>query len=131
MAPFDRGTKRTCPHCGAKYYDLGKSPVLCPKCGKEFVLVQPKAPRATEAKKAPVEPEEAVRDPAAVEAGAEVISLDEVEEESDDTGEDIPDVEDVEVDDDLTDGDDDAFLETDEDDDKIEFNVPDDDKDDT
>ncbi len=32
------GTKRVCPSCGAKFYDLGKNPVKCPKCGGEFSL---------------------------------------------------------------------------------------------
>lgn len=27
------GNKRTCPSCGAKYYDLGKVQGVCPKCG--------------------------------------------------------------------------------------------------
>ena len=29
----DLGKKHECQACGAKYYDLGKSDVLCPKCG--------------------------------------------------------------------------------------------------
>jgi uncharacterized protein (TIGR02300 family) len=31
------GTKRLCPACHAKFYDLDKSPAKCPKCGEEFV----------------------------------------------------------------------------------------------
>jgi len=27
------GTKRRCPACGAKYYDLGRSPPVCSRCG--------------------------------------------------------------------------------------------------
>jgi len=27
------GNKRNCPSCGAKYYDLGKTQSVCPKCG--------------------------------------------------------------------------------------------------
>lgn len=26
------GLKRTCPHCGARFYDLKRQPVICPKC---------------------------------------------------------------------------------------------------
>ena len=26
------GTKRTCPSCGARFYDLGRKPISCPKC---------------------------------------------------------------------------------------------------
>jgi uncharacterized protein (TIGR02300 family) len=29
------GTKRTCQHCGARFYDLGRTPITCPKCGYE------------------------------------------------------------------------------------------------
>ncbi len=29
------GTKRTCQNCAARFYDLGKSPIKCPKCGRE------------------------------------------------------------------------------------------------
>ena len=36
MAKAEWGTKRRCLSCGAAFYDLGKSPILCPKCGTEF-----------------------------------------------------------------------------------------------
>jgi uncharacterized protein (TIGR02300 family) len=29
------GTKRTCQNCAARFYDLNKSPIKCPKCGRE------------------------------------------------------------------------------------------------
>jgi uncharacterized protein (TIGR02300 family) len=32
----ERGTKRICHSCSAKYYDLNRVPVLCPKCQTEF-----------------------------------------------------------------------------------------------
>lgn len=35
------GVKRTCPGCGAKFYDLGKNPASCPKCGKSFAVDVP------------------------------------------------------------------------------------------
>ncbi len=31
----DLGTKHECYNCGTKFYDLGKSPALCPKCGAD------------------------------------------------------------------------------------------------
>jgi uncharacterized protein (TIGR02300 family) len=31
------GTKRTCPSCAARFYDLMKSPIVCPKCGQTFI----------------------------------------------------------------------------------------------
>jgi len=31
------GTKRTCPSCATRFYDLLKSPIVCPKCGANFI----------------------------------------------------------------------------------------------
>ena len=31
------GTKRTCPSCAARFYDLLKTPIQCPKCGTSFL----------------------------------------------------------------------------------------------
>jgi len=31
------GTKRTCPSCGSRFYDLLKNPIVCPKCGVSFI----------------------------------------------------------------------------------------------
>ena len=33
------GKKRTCLSCGARFYDLLRSPIICPKCETEFVPV--------------------------------------------------------------------------------------------
>jgi uncharacterized protein (TIGR02300 family) len=32
------GTKRQCHACGARFYDLGKRPVVCVQCGAEVDL---------------------------------------------------------------------------------------------
>ncbi len=34
------GTKRTCPSCAARFYDLMKNPIVCPKCNANFVAAQ-------------------------------------------------------------------------------------------
>ncbi len=36
----DRGTKRTCQNgeCGARFYDLNRSPITCPICGASYVI---------------------------------------------------------------------------------------------
>ena len=36
MAKPEWGKKRICPACNIKYYDLKKSPIICPSCGIEF-----------------------------------------------------------------------------------------------
>ena len=36
MAKPEWGRKRTCQVCGKKFYDLNKSPIICPSCGTEF-----------------------------------------------------------------------------------------------
>lgn len=38
MAKPEWGTKRTCLSCGARYYDFGRSPIVCPACGAVFDL---------------------------------------------------------------------------------------------
>jgi uncharacterized protein (TIGR02300 family) len=30
------GTKRVCPNCGTRYYDMRRDPITCPKCGAPF-----------------------------------------------------------------------------------------------
>jgi uncharacterized protein (TIGR02300 family) len=46
MAKPELGLKRVCVACGAKFYDLTKTPAICPKCGTEQPLEQPR-PRRT------------------------------------------------------------------------------------
>ena len=36
MAKPELGTKRLCGNCGAKFYDLSKDPIVCPKCETVF-----------------------------------------------------------------------------------------------
>lgn len=36
MPKEEWGTKRMCPHCGARFYDLQNDPMTCPACGAEF-----------------------------------------------------------------------------------------------
>ena len=35
MVKASWGIKRTCQSCAARFYDLNKSPIKCPKCGRE------------------------------------------------------------------------------------------------
>jgi uncharacterized protein (TIGR02300 family) len=36
VAKPEWGTKRICPSCGVRYYDLRRDPPSCPSCGTEF-----------------------------------------------------------------------------------------------
>ena len=36
MAHKNLGRKRRCASCGIKFYDLTKTPAICPACGTEF-----------------------------------------------------------------------------------------------
>jgi uncharacterized protein (TIGR02300 family) len=113
VAKPELGIKRQCANCGAKFYDLGKSPILCPKCGTVHEVAAAPARRQAAAKAAPVEVQEAVP------AEAETVSLEEVaeqEKKKSSTKGAAPDV-DVESDDDVevADGEeDDTFLQEEE-----------------
>ncbi len=60
-----RGTKRTCQNdsCGARFYDLARTPIVCPMCGSAYVLAVSAAghgaeePRRPPKKVAPVVPQ--------------------------------------------------------------------------
>ena len=45
MVKPELGTKRVCVSCGTKFYDLLKVPAVCPKCGTEQPLDQPRPRR--------------------------------------------------------------------------------------
>ena len=42
---IDLGHKRTCPHCGAKYYDFYQDVINCPECGKSIEAVNIAKPK--------------------------------------------------------------------------------------
>ncbi len=47
MLKAERGVKRTCLGCGARFYDLKRAPIVCPKCGEELgIAVVQKLKRA-------------------------------------------------------------------------------------
>lgn len=46
MAKPELGTKRVCVACGARFYDLTKTPALCPKCSTEQPVEQPRPRRS-------------------------------------------------------------------------------------
>ena len=105
MAKPELGAKRQCQACGAKFFDLNREPIVCPKCGTVFQGASMRAERAT-AK------EEENEDEQANAAGVEMVSLDEVEAAEEKSAD--PVVDDIDVDDDEST--DDAFLEEEEED---------------
>lgn len=112
MSKPELGTKRDCPSCGAKFYDLSKNPVACPKCKHEYVPdAGPKAKRVK-----PVEKPKEKAPKRVVAEDDDTVSLDAMRDEelAADSDEDI-DIDDVDVDVDVDDDADDAFLPDDED----------------
>ena len=105
MAKPELGAKRQCQNCGAKFFDLNKDPIVCPKCGTVFQGVVARAERATSK-------EDEAEDEVAAPAGVELVSLDEVEAAEEKVAE--PVVDEIEVEDDDTA--DDPFLEAEEED---------------
>ena len=114
MAKAELGTKRTCGKCGAKFYDMSRKPIICPKCSTEFVITV-KAPRTP----APAPAAAPASKPAPKSEDVEVISLEDAErEESGKKKAGDPEVDvddDFEIDDEtLEDDEDDTFLEEEE-----------------
>jgi uncharacterized protein (TIGR02300 family) len=82
VAKPELGTKRLCGNCGAKFYDLNKDPIVCPKCHTvlELAAVSPRArPEAVARAPAPAAEEEVV---APEVADAEFVSLEEADAEA-------------------------------------------------
>jgi len=63
MTKPELGTKRACASCGAKFYDLNKTPITCPKCGTLFEVVpmttRPRPDQRAAARKLEIAAEEA------------------------------------------------------------------------
>src|SRR5262250_479857 len=103
VAKPEWGTKRICPSCGTRYYDLLREPVICPKCGTpydpEAFLKSRRArpappvekelePVGTEELDTELEPEEVD----AAEEEEEAVPLEEAEEEDEELLEDASDL---------------------------------------
>ncbi len=114
MVNPELGIKRTCPNCAARFYDLLKNPITCPKCGTGFIA-QPILPSKGDfPAAAPVAPKPREKEEEADTESSEVelISLEEVEEDGKDDDE-TAGIEDVDLGEDTTEADqaeDDTFL---------------------
>jgi uncharacterized protein (TIGR02300 family) len=95
VAKPELGTKRLCGNCGAKFYDLSKDPIVCPKCHTvlELAAVSSRSRPDSAAARAvaPVPEEETV---APETAEAEFVSLEDADAEA--QGKKTPDGEAVE-----------------------------------
>jgi uncharacterized protein (TIGR02300 family) len=104
------GTKRTCPSCGTRFYDLLRNPIVCPNCGVSFIaeaLLPSKGEHAGPVAKVreSVVPEHVEPD------DVELVSLEDVEEGADEAA----DIEDVDIGEDAAPiEEDDTFLEEEE-----------------
>jgi uncharacterized protein (TIGR02300 family) len=105
VAKPELGAKRQCQHCGAKFFDLNKDPIVCPKCGTVFL--------GGARVRAAAKEEEEESEPSTP-SGIEVVSLDEVEASEEKAAETV--VEDIDVED-AGDTEDDSFLEEEEEED--------------
>jgi uncharacterized protein (TIGR02300 family) len=105
VAKPELGAKRQCQNCGAKFFDMNKEPIVCPKCGTIF-----HGAARVERAAAKVEVEE---DEVVAPAGVELVSLDEVEASEEKAAE--PAAEDVDVEEGETEPDD-PFIEAEEED---------------
>ena len=83
MSKPARGIKRVCQSCGTRFYDLGRTPIVCPSCQSVYQVTQPTSRRGGE-RAAPVpevrEKEEEPELETATLESPETISLEEVEE---------------------------------------------------
>ena len=93
MVKPEWGTKRTCPKCSTRFYDLGaEEPVHCINCGNEWIpepVLKSKQPLAFEAapaaEKEPAEDKDLAAEELTVDEDAEVSADEEVDI---DTGDD-------------------------------------------
>ena len=110
MAKPNLGSKRQCLNCGTKFFDLGKDPIICPKCGTVFQVAAALAARGG-GRAAPADDDEVD-----AEASPEVVPLEDADAVEDGKVTVAVVEDDTEAEDD-TPADDDTFLEEEEEDD--------------
>jgi uncharacterized protein (TIGR02300 family) len=112
MSKPARGIKRVCQSCGTRFYDLGRTPIVCPSCQAVYQVTQPTSRRGERAP-APEVREKVEPEVETAAAEPETISLEEVEEAGEEAA--IEDEEIVDLGDDDAEipaaGEDDTFLE--------------------
>lgn len=106
MAKPEWGTKRECTECGARFYDLTRTPIVCPKCEATVVVDNGKAATKAKAKAAePAKPAAAAADEAPADDEAALLNAVGIEDDDADDGDEDGVVGDVFVEDDDEDDD--------------------------
>src|SRR5215468_1781115 len=85
VAKPELGTKRLCGNCGAKFYDLSKDPIVCPKCHTVMTLTAVASrsrPEPVAAPRAAPQPAREVETVAPETADAEFVSLEDADAEA-------------------------------------------------
>jgi uncharacterized protein (TIGR02300 family) len=100
LANPELGAKQICPNCQSKFYDLGRRPASCPKCGTQFDPEEALKTRRVRARSTAPDYEEAEEAPA--KAGVEPDGFEDEVDETPEVDEGAP--EPLEVDEDLEPG---------------------------
>lgn len=97
MVKAELGTKRTCPSCGARFYDLLKSPIVCPKCGVSFIAATLLPSKTELPHQAAPKPREVVKEEPEETADVELVSLEDAEEGAVPEDDEVAVIEDVDL----------------------------------
>ena len=99
MAKAEWGTKHICQECGAKFYDMRRTKIICPKCHAVFQIAPPKPKRVQPVSKEPAKEAKPAVEPAgikeAVAGDGETDAIDELKDagaEDDDIDDDDEDI---------------------------------------
>lgn len=107
MAKAEWGTKRVCPKCGTKFYDMKNEPIVCVSCGHSF---EPESVLKSKQSSGHAEIV-AAKNKADAKAAAAAKAAKDAEGDDDDLLDDddidLEDIDDDDIDDDLLDDDDD------------------------
>ncbi len=89
---MSKGLKRICMNCGTRFYDLDKTPIVCPSCETEFtgdIKVKSRRGRPAATPEAPIkkieEKTEIEDEVEEIDADDDVVSLDDMDDEDDGT----------------------------------------------
>lgn len=98
MVKLEWGTKRVCQSCAARFYDLRRSPIICPKCEAVYEMVTTsrrtrKSASADDLKVLPLTEEELLASD--IEIGVDIGDDDDLIADDDDLDADLDNVVDV------------------------------------